>query len=76
MLAGSSQMIRYVTADGDTADYIAWKQYGTQAGRITERLLEANPGLAARGPILPAGIVIQLPELDTAQAKEGVRLWS
>lgn len=76
MPAGYSQMIKYVTADGDTVDYIAWKQYGTHDNRVSERLLEANPGLAARGPVLPAGIVIHLPALDTAQATEGVRLWT
>lgn len=69
-------MIKYVTAQGDTPDYIAWKQYGTQGGRVTERVLAANPGLAEMGPILPAGIVVYLPALDTVEATKGVKLWS
>jgi phage tail protein X len=69
-------MIKYVTADGDTVDYICWKQYGTHENRVAEQLLEANPGLAARGPVLPAGVIIYLPEVVKAEATEGVRLWS
>lgn len=69
-------MIKYVTAQGDTADYIAWKQYGTQGGLVTEKLLDANPGLAEMGPVLPAGIVVYLPTLDVAATTQGTKLWS
>ena len=65
----------YITSDGDTADSIAWKVYGTQGARVVERLLEANKGLADQGPELPAGLVVTLPELDTRAEQSGVKLW-
>jgi phage tail protein X len=67
----------YITKDGDTADYVAWKFYGRQDGRVVEQLLEANPGLADIGPELPAGLVLILPEVEETQAADGeaVKLW-
>lgn len=65
----------YRTSDGDTADLIAWRFYGRQDGRVVEQLLEANPGLAEHGPVLPAGLRIQLPKADEPEKKRGVRLW-
>lgn len=65
----------YVTSEGDTVDYIVWKQYGTQSGRIMERFLEANPGLAAMGAVLLSGIRLNTPKLETATANKGVSLW-
>ncbi|QMP19187.1 tail protein [Pseudomonas phage Persinger] len=67
--------LTYRTSDGDTADYIAWKYYGTQDGQVVEQLLEANPGLADLGPVLPAGVLVTLPELEPATAAQVVRLW-
>ncbi len=65
----------YLTSEGDTADYIAWKYYGTQTGRVLEQLLAANPGLADRGPVLPSGLTINLPDIVLETAEQGVRLW-
>jgi phage tail protein X len=65
----------YTTRDGDTAEYIAWKYYGTQGGQVTEQLLAANPGLAELGPLLHAGLVITLPTIDTTAKVQGVKLW-
>lgn len=68
-------MAQYMTSQGDTADYIAWKQYGTQDGRVVEQLVAANPGLADIGPVLPAGILITLPVIQPAVSDQVVRLW-
>jgi phage tail protein X len=68
-------MIAYSTSDGDTLEFVAWKHYGTQAGQVVERVLAANPGLADRGPLLPAGVLINLPELESVGVTEGVKLW-
>lgn len=68
-------MTQYLTKDGDTADYIAWKHYGTQAGQVVEQLVDANPGLADRGPVLPAGILLTLPDVQPATSAQVVRLW-
>lgn len=68
-------MRTYITSEGDTTDRIAWRVYGTQGARVTEKLLDANPGLADHGPVLPAGITISLPELATAAEKSAAKLW-
>lgn len=68
-------MNTYTTREGDTADYIAFKFYGTLAGQAAEQLLDANPGLADRGPVLPGGLVVNLPAIDTTTKVQGVALW-
>lgn len=68
-------MQTYITKDGDTADYIAWKYYGNQDAGTVETLLDSNKGLADRGPVLPAGLVINLPEIKTPATTQGVKLW-
>jgi phage tail protein X len=66
----------YLTKDGDVLDWVLWKYYGTTANREVERVLEANPGLADYGAVLPGGVRILLPELETPVTTTiGVRLW-
>lgn len=68
-------MATYITRDGDTADYIAWKFYGFQDKQTVEQVLAANPGLADRGPILPPGVAVELPTLATPTVTPGLKLW-
>lgn len=56
-----------ITAVDAVADEIALAEYGAALG-TTEALLEANPGLAAVGVIIPAGTVIVLPDLPARPA--------
>ncbi len=65
----------YRTKEGDTVDLICWRYYGSTADRITERVLEANLGLADEGAVLPSGVEIVLPDLTVASDDNGVRLW-
>lgn len=65
----------YTTKEGDTADEIAWRYYGSGVARATEQLLEANPGLADYGPLLPAGVVVTLPVIPATTSAQGVNLW-
>ncbi|SBW13018.1 Tail protein X [uncultured Alphaproteobacteria bacterium] len=67
---------KYQTREGDTIDRICWAYYGRTSGAV-EAVLEANraTGLAARGPILPAGLVIDLPDLEAASAETTISLW-
>lgn len=65
----------YRSKAGDTADSIAWDVYGRQNARLVEGLLEANVRLADRGPILPAGLLIQIPDAPDPAPVQGVRLW-
>lgn len=65
----------YITKDGDVVDWVAWSYYGTQDNRTAELVYEANPGLADRGAVLPAGIEIILPDITPPTTTQGVRLW-
>lgn len=67
----------YTTAEGDMVDEIAFRRFGTSSG-ATERILDANPGLAAMGEVLPAGALIQIPvdgAVVTDRKKTARRLW-
>jgi phage tail protein X len=68
-------MQQYRTKDGDTADSIAWNYYGSTDGKVVEQLLEANKGLSDYGPLLPPGLVVNLPKLTAAAQTDGVKLW-
>ena len=64
----------YVTADGDVLDEICWRRYGREDGVPT--VLAANPRLADAGPVLPAGVLLVLPELPASpRALPAERLW-
>jgi phage tail protein X len=67
-------MTTYRTIDGDMVDAICKAHYGNE--NMLETVLEANPGLAALGPVLSRGQVITLPEKAVATTIQPVRLWS
>lgn len=66
---------KYTTQEGDMVDLICWHRY-KQTAKITEIVLDTNPGLAAYGPVLPAGVVIVLPNKAPQVENNVVRLWS
>jgi phage tail protein X len=60
---------------GDTVDAICWRIYGRTAS-VTEAVLDANPGLADLGPVLPHGTAVILPDTaPQAQELQMVNLW-
>lgn len=61
---------------GETLDELCWRMLGGTAG-ITEQALELNRGLAALGPRLPEGTIVELPEIGEAArpVRETVQLW-
>lgn len=69
-------MNQYRTREGDTVDDVAFRHYGTLAGRAVEQVLDANPGLADHGPLLPANLLLTLPDLQVVEEQTaGARLW-
>lgn len=68
-------VVYYRSKEGDTVDSVVWAYYGRQDALIVETVLEANPGAADLGPILPAGTRLVLPEIATPAQRQGVRLW-
>ncbi|WP_068634912.1 tail protein X [Thauera butanivorans] len=59
---------------GDTVDLLCWRHYGRTAG-VTEQVLAANPGLAAHGPVLPLGTLVELPDQPTPPVARRLKLW-
>lgn len=59
---------------GDTLDLIMFRHYGYTAG-ITEQVLNLNPGLAALGPTLPTGTLINMPAAPTQAEQPLIQLW-
>ena len=68
-------MAQYLTKDGDTIDEIAYRYYGNTKNQVVERILEANFRLADYAPILPTGVLIELPEVQPLIVKKQVKLW-
>ena len=60
------------TACGSTP---RWRRYGRDAAKDVPAVLAANPGLADADPVLPAGLVVDLPDLPAPAARPAVRLW-
>ena len=68
-------MTTYRTSDGDVIDAVCRRYYGREAGAV-EAVLEANPGLADLGPVLPAGVLVTLPDLPRPlETIPTVKLW-
>ena len=66
----------YTTVDGDMVDHICWRHYGREWD-TTEAVLDANPGLAARGAVLAHGVTIRLPIIaaKVATRRDSIRLF-
>jgi len=65
----------YRTMQGDMVDEICFRHYGRTA-ELVEMVLEGNPGLAAKGPKLSAGLIIILPDAPSpARTAQVVKLW-
>ena len=68
-------MATVIAAQGDTVDSLCWSYYGRTAG-VTEAVLDANPGLADFGPIIPHGTQVTLPDAaQQAEQRQVVNLW-
>lgn len=64
----------WITRDVDVLDLICRDHLGSEAH--VPAVLAANPGLAARGLVYPAGVRIILPEPATeTRARGDIRLW-
>ena len=65
----------YMTRQGETVDLVCLAHYGRTVA-VVEAVIEANPGLAALGPVLPLGTKINMPDVaDTGSATSLTSLW-
>lgn len=53
---------------GDSVNLLLYRETGRSDDSAEEALWKLNPTLAERGPILPAGVWVALPELDSKPA--------
>ncbi|WP_305817504.1 tail protein X [Photobacterium leiognathi] len=66
---------RYLTRDGDVLDAICVREYQTTDALMA--VLDANPGLAEKGLVYPAGISIILPDWTPPSYNDHLpTLWS
>lgn len=63
----------YIAKAGDVLDDVCLRHYGRVG--VLDAVLAANRGLAAIGPVLPAGHKIRLPDPPTPVTAAIVRLW-
>jgi phage tail protein X len=70
----SSQFEEYRTGEGEMVDAIAFNRFGTSRG-MTEAILDANPGLAATGEIIPTGTIVRIPVPEVKDRTTVRRLW-
>ncbi|MBO9725153.1 MAG: tail protein X [Novosphingobium sp.] len=71
---------RLRSKQGDTLDQLLWREASLGPGDLT-RVLDANPGLADRGKVLPLGTVVIVPATATKTASANrvlplIQLWS
>lgn len=60
---------------GDTVDALCWRHHGRTQGLVEAALL-LNPGLADHGHVLPVGLEVVLPDLQTSKPKiKLINLW-
>ena len=63
---------------GDKLDLMLWRDLGLGPEHLT-RVMDANPGLADLGDILPLGTVVTVPTITSPQTtptRPLIQLWS
>lgn len=64
-----------ISEPGDTVDKLVWRELRKGPAAV-ERVLDANPGLADLGTVLPNGTVVMIPTTAGAAAAQPlVQLW-
>lgn len=66
--------MRVRTQQHDTVDLLCWRYLQRTQG-VVEATFLLNPGLADHGPILPAGLLVDLAPPASATTRRTVQLW-
>lgn len=71
--------MRVYAHQGDTLDALLWRNTGRTAA-LLEATLDANPGLADLGVVLPHGTAVEIPEAALASPPVAdqplIQLWN
>lgn len=68
--------MRVRTTDGDTLGLLTWRLLGRDDDDIEEAVYQLNAHLHNYGLVLPAGVIITLPELPPSAKKAREGVWS
>lgn len=69
-------MIETRARQGDTLDLVCRRVYGRETAENVAAALEANPGLAGLGVVLPTGTPVRLPDPPaTTPSVTVIKLW-
>lgn len=66
-------MNQYTTLNGEMLDEVVYRWYGSH--HQLDAVMDANPGIASLGPILPEGLVVNMP-IVKVEEKPIIKLWS
>lgn len=67
--------MRVRTEQHDTVEALCWRHLKATRD-VVEQTLDMNPGLADYGPVLPHGLLVELPEIvRTPAPKPTIKLW-
>ena len=66
-----------VVGDHITASLMIWRRFRLPSPGALEAMLDANPGLADAGPVIPVGTVVAVPVRTGVayDAVDPIRLW-
>lgn len=67
--------MRYEVTEDIRLDRLTKHLMGKTGDGAVEALLAANPGLAAQGPIVAEGTVVEVPDVPTSTTAGFVRAW-
>jgi len=68
--------MRVRTTDGDSVGLLTWRLLGRDDDAIEDEVYQLNPHLHNYGLVLPAGVMITMPELPPSAPKEREGVWS
>ena len=66
--------MKYLTQQNDMLDAICHKYYKGNISTL-DVVLAANSGIAKHGALLPAGLIIELPAIQTEEKDQRITLW-
>ncbi|NBJ32242.1 phage tail protein [Serratia fonticola] len=66
--------MRVYAQQGDTVDALCQRYYGKTQG-VTEQVLKSNAGLADKGPVLPHGSPVEMPDIVQTETAQTLQLW-
>lgn len=68
-------MTQIRSSDGDTVPQLLWSHFQRDDDKAEELVYKNNPGLEKHGAVLPAGVIIKIPDFPELPATQVVNVW-